>query len=252
MFRNFATPMTQEAIAIVVLFALIIVYIVLLVRLENEPPFAVGVAGIAVSLFLVVTVGRAVMMPTKPIADVIVAIFIMFGGACALGLATMAAIEALVDKRDGKAEATMAAIEALMDKRDGKAEAVAVPDRSLLVVAGASIHALTAIIGLVFMQLSISAAAAAKSTGTQYGFDPTSPTSSLSRTAAAMPFTGDSLPFSIAALVFAAAAIGLAVVGKKSGAWKALGIVCAICVAVSLACVLIVGFQTGMFFSISF
>ncbi|MBR2836581.1 MAG: hypothetical protein IKE43_12840 [Coriobacteriales bacterium] len=225
-FSNIGSTITQQWIGIAVLALFVVVYLLILRRSEGEPPAVLSIIGIIIALALIVATGRGLMMPTRPVIDVAMSVLVILGGACVLGPATMAAIES-VCKADPVYSGGLAVI-------------------------GSALNVITTIAALVFMQISITAAAAAKSTQVRYGFDPTNPTSSLTAAPVAVPFAGDSLLFSIAAIACAVLACVCAVMGKKKGSWKVHGTLAALCGAVSVACVLIVSFQTGMSFSISF
>ena len=226
-FTHLASTMTQEFICIVVFALVAIAFLVTARRNDGEPPaWACGLA-VVVGAALAVCTGRALVIPSRPASDVAVSVLTVLSAACALGPAALALIAGIV--------------------RDEDAGHVGV-----LSAAGAAVGAAGTIAALVYMHVTLAAAAAAKSQTVRYGFDPTSPTSSIKPVEAPLPFVGENLGLSVAAIVCALAALAVALFGRKrlpKVAWGALVVVLALVAAV---CVRIVTIQTGAVTSIRF
>lgn len=225
-FTHIASPMTQEFVCIAVFLVIAVVYLVAARRNDDEPPAWAAVLGIAVSAALVVCVGRALVIPSRPVADVAVSVLTVLGGACILGPATLEVVGGVVSPADGH--------------------------RGGFAVAGALVNAAATVVSLVYMHVTLGAAAAAKSSAVQYGFDPTSPTASIKPTEAPMPFTGENLPLSVVAIACAVAALAVVAFGRKRLPRVAWGTVALILGLVSVILVRIVTIQTGAVTAIRF
>ena len=215
-FGHLTSGITQELIAIVVLFIAMIVYFVYLRRSgdDAEVPVWLAVIGLVLSVILVVVMGHSYMMVSRPAWESVIQVGSLLGAACGFGPATMAIITAMKD-------------EAL--DYNGKINIIGQIINLVLVVAY-----------LLTMQMVDSY------TSVQYWFDPTSPTQDITGEGATEPFAGASLGCAIAAIVAAVVGLLSAFLGKSKGDWKVWGSVGVVCVLISALCLRTVFYMTGV------
>ncbi len=216
-FGHMTSGITQELIAIVVLFVVMVVYFVYLRRSGDEAkvPTWLAVAGIVMAVVLVVVMGHSYMMASLPAWDSVLQIGSLLGAAAAFGPATMAVICAVRDEASDL---------------DAKANLIGQCANVVLVVAY-----------LVAMQ-----ATAGSYTAVEFWFDPTSPTLDITPDGSTAPFAGASMGAAVTAIIAAVAGAASAFVGKAKGDWKLWGIVGAACVLVSALALRAVFYMTGV------
>ena len=216
-FGHMTSGITQELIAIVVLFVVMVVYFVYLRRSGDEAkvPTWLAVAGIVMAVVLVVVMGHSYMMASLPAWDSVLQIGSLLGAAAAFGPATMAVICAVRDEASDL---------------DAKANLIGQCANVVLVVAY-----------LVAMQ-----ATAGAYTAVEFWFDPTSPTLDITPDGSTAPFAGASMGAAVTAIIAAVAGAASAFVGKAKGDWKLWGIVGAACVLVSALALRAVFYMTGV------
>ncbi|WP_283170603.1 dimethyl sulfoxide reductase anchor subunit family protein [Curtanaerobium respiraculi] len=159
-FGHITSGITQELIAIVAMFVIMVIFFVMLRRSGEDAsvPRWVAILAIASAAVLVVICGHSYMMASRPAWNSILQVGSILGAACALGPATMALI-ASVKGADGSPE-------------NGKANTI-----------GQIINAALAV--LFVGALSMVGGAF---TDVEYYFDPTSPLSGLRDATALSPF----------------------------------------------------------------
>lgn len=91
-FGHISSGITQELIGIILMVVVMVVYFAQLrQRDDGTVPKWCGVLAIAVALVLIVAMGHSYMMASRPAWDSVVQICSLFGAACVLGPATVAA-----------------------------------------------------------------------------------------------------------------------------------------------------------------
>ena len=215
-FGHVTSGITQELIAIVVLFIVMVIYFVYLRRSGDEAkvPAWVAVVGLIVSVVLVCVMGHSYMMASLPAWDSILQIGSLLGAACGFGPATMAVLTAMKDES--------------LDY-NGKINIIGQIVNVVLVVAY-----------LIGMQVVDSY------TSVNFWFDPTSPTQDITDGGATSPFAGESMVWSCVAIIAAICGAISAFVGKAKGDWKVWGVVGVACVLVSTLCLRVVFYMTGV------
>ena len=216
-FGHLTSGITQELIAIVVLFVVMVVYFVYLRRSgdEAEVPAWLAVVGLVLSVVLVCVMGHSYMMASLPAWDTVMQVGSLLGAACGFGPATMAVLCAIKDESlDYTAKVN---------------------------VIGQAVNVVLVVAYLIAMQATASAY-----TSVELWFDPTSPTQDITSGGATEPFAGASLPWSIVAIIAAAAGLGASLAGKAKGDWKVWGAVTAACVLVSAIALRTVFYMTGV------
>ena len=216
-FGHLTSGITQELIAIVVVFVAMVVYFVYLRRSGNDAtvPKWLAVAAIVLSVVLVIVSGHSYMMASLPAWNSVLQIGSLLGAACALGTGTMAVLCDL--KGEGGALNGVACI------------------------AGQAANAVLAVGYVAAM-----AASASSFTSVSYWFDPVSPTQEIVDAATLSPFSGDATLFTVAAIGFAVVGLAAAVVGKRQGGWKLWGGIAAVAALVSALCLRVVFYQMGV------
>lgn len=207
-FGHITSGITQELIAIVVLFIVMVIFFVYLRRGGDEAkvPSWVSVLAIVVSAILVCVMGHSYMMASLPTWDSVLQIGSLLGAACALGPATMAFLAALKGQES---------------ELEAKANVI-----------GQAINLVLVVVYIIAIAL-----AAGSLTSVAYWFDPCSPTQAITDAATVSPFAGSALAASLLAILFAACGVLAAFVGKKKNDWKtwgAIGAVAAIASAIAL------------------
>ena len=216
-FGHITSGITQELIAIVVMFVIMVVFFVFIRRGGKEPeiPKWAAVLAIIVAVVLCVVMSHSYMMASRPAWNSALQVLSIVGAACALGPGTMAFFASRADAD------------------------------------GASLNGKTNLIGTIVNCVTTLAYAIMMSqTGSMvsevgYYFDPVGPTRGLTEATALTAFGGDSLVFTIVAIVCAALAVFCAYKGKKSGNWKVWGIAIAVLAFVGAICLRVVFYQMG-------
>ena len=216
-FGHLTSGITQELIAIVLLFIVMVAYFVYLRRSGDEAavPVWLSVLAIVMSVVLVVVMGHSYMMASLPAWDSFLQVASLVGAAVAFGPATMAVLTALKDEAADY---------------NGKVNVIAQCVNVVLLVAY-----------LVAMQ-----ATAGSYTAVEFWFDPTSPTLDITPDGSTAPFAGASMGAAVTAIIAAVAGAASAFVGKAKGDWKLWGIVGAACVLVSALALRAVFYMTGV------
>lgn len=216
-FGHLTSGITQELIAIVVVFATMVVYFVYLRRSGDEAkvPTWLAVAALVLSVVLVCVSGHSYMMASLPAWNSVLQIGSLLGAACALGTGTMALL------------------------CDLKGEDAALSGVACIV--GQAVNAVLTMAYVVAM-----ASSASSFTSVSYWFDPVSPTQTIVDATTLSPFSGDATLFTVAAIGFAIAGIVVAVVGKKQGGWKLWGGLAVAVALVSSLCLRVVFYQMGV------
>ena len=216
-FGHITSGITQELIAIVVLFVLMVIFFVMIRRDSAKIPAWLCIASIAVAVILVCVMGHSYMMYARPAWNSVFQILSLIGAACALGVGTFAAIDALTAGED---------------------EAGA--NNGLLALVGTAINAVTTCIYVGVMAASTSSYA-------DYGwtFNAVHPNSALPSADVYSPFASDAMFATIAAIVFAILPILFAAMGKQKGNWKIWGSAIAVCAVISAICLRVVFYIVG-------
>lgn len=216
-FGHLTSGITQELIAIIVLFVAMVVYFVYLRRGGDDAkvPTWLAAVGLVLAVVLVAVMGHSYMMASLPAWDSVLQIGSLLGAACGFGPATMAVLCAVKDESlDYTAKVN---------------------------VIGQIVNVVLVVAYLVAMQATVGAY-----TQVDFWFDPTQPTMDIAPTGATEPFSGASLPFSVVALIAAACGVVGAFVGKAKKDWKVWGAVCVACVLVSALALRVVFYMTGI------
>ena len=195
-FGHITSGITQELIAIILLFAMMVVFFIYLRRGTAIPKWA-GIVAIIVSVALVIVCGMSYMMPARPAWNSVLQICSLLGLAAAAGTGLFA----------------------LLDASDASA-----PLHGMATLAGSIANAL-----LSFGFLGAMAAAVGSFSDVGYYFDPNHPTAAVESAASYSPFASGNMGLSIAVIVLALAACVFALYGKKKGNWKVCGTAIALC-----------------------
>lgn len=205
-FGHLSSGITQELIAVVVMFVVMVVMFAYLRRTAADPhvPAWVSVLAILTALILVVACGHSYVMASRPAWNSLFEMLSLVGAACILGPATFALI---AQKEAGKTT-----------------------DMSL--VAGSVLNAVFSIAYLASMSMA---------SYTQFDatyFDPTSPTAKMVDVSSLNAFSGDALLPSVVVIVGAVIALAAALLAKKQPekrtVWAAVALVAALVAAVCL------------------
>ena len=225
-FGHLTSGITQELIAIVVLAAVAVAYLVLMRKSDDGasvPKWLAWVA-VALSVVLVAVMAHSYTMAARPAWDSVLWILYVLGNACVLGPATSLLILAAVPPRDQPAE------------RAADAEALA--GRTLLI--GAAANAVTALAFAAFLQLSAGSFA-----DVGLYFDPTHPTKAMADAAATV---GAQAPLLWLGAVAVGAIVPLAAafMGGRTGNWKLWGAVAIAAALVGAVCMRVVFYNLGL------
>ncbi|WP_304425606.1 DmsC/YnfH family molybdoenzyme membrane anchor subunit [uncultured Adlercreutzia sp.] len=216
-FGHVTSGITQELIAIIVLFVVMVVYFVYLRRSGDEAkvPAWLAVVGIVMSVVLVAVMGHSYMMASLPAWDSIMQIGSLLGAACGFGPATMAILTACKDE--------------------------ALDYNAKVNLIGQLVNVVLVVAYLIAMQMTATAY-----TSVELWFDPTSPTQDITADGSTEPFSGASMIWSVVAIIAAAAGVGSALAGKAKGDWKVWGAIGVVCVLVSALALRTVFYMTGV------
>ena len=215
-FGHLTSGITQELIAIIVLFVAMVVYFVYLRRGgDAKVPTWLAAVGLVLAVVLVAVMGHSYMMASLPAWDSVLQIGSLLGAACGFGPATMAVLCAVKDESlDYTAKVN---------------------------VIGQIVNVVLVVAYLVAMQATVGAY-----TQVDFWFDPTSPTMDITPDGSTAPFSGASLAWAVVAIVAAVAGLGSALAGRAKGDWKVWGAVGAACVLVSALALRAVFYMTGV------
>ncbi|MDB1807672.1 dimethyl sulfoxide reductase anchor subunit family protein [Eggerthella lenta] len=199
-FGHLTSGITQELIAIVVLAAVAVAYLVFLRKSDDgaSVPKWLAWLSVALSVALVAVMAHSYTMAARPAWDSVLWILYVLGNACVLGPATFQLIMAAVGAGDRPAERA--------------ADVGALAGRTTLV--GAAANAAAAIAFAIFLQLSAGSFA-----DVGYYFDPTHPTKAMADAAATVASQAPLLWLGAVA-VGALAPVAAAFMGKRSGNWR--------------------------------
>ena len=216
-FGHLTSGITQELIAIIVLFVAMVVYFVYLRRGGDDAkvPTWLAAVGLVLAVVLVAVMGHSYMMASLPAWDSVLQIGSLLGAACGFGPATMAVL-------------------------------CAVKDESLDYTAKVNVIGQIVNVVLVVAYLIAMQATAGSYTAVEFWFDPTSPTMDITPDGSTAPFSGASLAWAVVAIVAAVAGLGSALAGRAKGDWKVWGAVGAACVLVSALALRAVFYMTGV------
>ena len=216
-FGHLTSGITQELIAIIVLFVAMVVYFVYLRRGGDDAkvPTWLAAVGLVLAVVLVAVMGHSYMMASLPAWDSVLQIASLLGAACGFGPATMALICAVRDEASDL---------------DAKANLI-----------GQAVNVVLVVAYLVAMQATVGAY-----TQVDFWFDPTSPTMDITPDGSTAPFSGASVAWAVTAIVAAVAGLGSALAGRAKGDWKVWGAVGAACVLVSALALRAVFYMTGV------
>lgn len=216
-FGHITSGITQELIAIVIMFIVMVVFFIYLRRggEEAKMPKWLSIAAIAISAILVCVMGHSYMMPSLPAWNSVLQVASLLGAACALGPATMAIIAALKEQTS---------------EIEPKANFI-----------GQAINVGLAVIYIIAMVI-----AAGGLTSVPYWFDPCEPTQSITDASTISPFAGGAIISTLLTVVFAAAGLAAAYMGKKKNDWKVWGAIGAACALVSAICLRVLFYQMGV------
>lgn len=192
-FGHITSGITQELIAIVATFVVMVIFFVYLRRSEENPPKWLAWIAVLVSLVLVVVMGHSYMMPARPTWDSVPQPLSLIGSGFAMGIGIFAAPDAM----RSQSAATCSGI---------------------LALASSGLGSLTTICYAIAMS-------ACESTfvSVGYRYAPTHPTHALVDASDYSAFSGSSLSLTIAAIVLALTAFACAFWGKKSTKWNIAG-----------------------------
>mgnify|MGYP000326186621 CR=1 FL=1 len=159
-FGHLTSGITQELIAIVVLAAVAVAYLVMLRKSDDgaSVPKWLALLSVALSVVLVAVMAHSYTMAARPAWDSVLWILYVLGNACVLGPATFRFIMAAAPPAGQPA---------------GRAADAGAP-AGLAALVGAAANALAALAFAIFLQLSAGSFA-----GVGYYFDPTHPTRAM-------------------------------------------------------------------------
>lgn len=214
-FGHLSSGITQELIAIVVMFVLMVVYFVMLRRNEGVPK-AVAVLAIIAACALVLVMGHSYMMASRPAWNSILQVLSLIGAAATIGVGLFVAFDKATEDAEN-------------NEFTGKVALI-----------GSAAGLVTTLIYLFGMSTSTSAF-------TQVGtyFDPTHPNKPIVDVSTFSPFASGNMPYSMGAIVLAIAAVCFAFAGKKTGNWKVFGWLIAACGLVAAILLRAVFYQAG-------
>ena len=222
-FGHLTSGITQELIAIVVVVALMVVYLVFLRKGSGVPKW-LAVCSLAMSVALVAVMAHSYTMAARPAWDSLLEVLSLVGASCVMGPATYALILAAVRPGDQPAE---------------RAADVAA-SAGLPALVGALVNAVTATAYAAFLQLSGSSFA-----DVGLYFDPTHPTKAMADAAAAVASQAPLLWVGAVA-VGALVPLAAAVLGRKSGNWKLWGAVALAAALIGAVCLRVVFYNLGL------
>lgn len=214
-FGHITSGITQELIAIVATFVVMVIFVVYLRRSEENLPKWLAWIAVLVSLVLFVVMGLSYMIPARPTWDSVPQPLSLIGSGFAMGIGIFAAPDAM----RSQSAATCSGI---------------------LALASSGLGSLTTICYAI-------AISACENTfvSVGYRYDPTHPTHALVDAANYSAFSGGSLSLTIAAIVLALAAFACAFWGKKSAKWNIAGRLIVVCSRASAILLRMVFYTTG-------
>ena len=225
-FGHLTSGITQELIAIVVLAAVAVAYLVMLRKSDDGasvPKWLAWVA-VALSVVLVAVMAHSYTMAARPAWDSVLWILYVLGNACVLGPATFLLVLAAGGPGDQPA--------------DRAADAGAPAGRTAL--AGAALNALAALAFAIFLQLSAGSFA-----DVGLYFDPTHPTKAMADAAATVASQAPLLWLGAVA-VGAFVPLAAAFMGRRTGSWKLWAPAAIIAALVGAVCMRVVFYNLGL------
>ena len=225
-FGHLTSGITQELIAIVVLAAVAVAYLVMLRKSDDGasvPKWLAWVA-VALSVVLVAVMAHSYTMAARPAWDSVLWILYVLGNACVLGPATFLLVLAAGGPGDQPA--------------DRAADAGAPAGRTAL--AGAALNALAALAFAIFLQLSAGSFA-----DVGLYFDPTHPTKAMADAAATVASQAPLLWLGAVA-VGAIVPLAAAFLGRRTGNWKLWAPAAIIAALVGAVCMRVVFYNLGL------
>ena len=225
-FGHLTSGITQELIAIVVLAAVAVAYLVMLRKSDDGasvPKWLAWVA-VALSVVLVAVMAHSYTMAARPAWDSVLWILYVLGNACVLGPATFLLVLAAGGPGDQPA--------------DRAADAGAPAGLAALV--GAAANALAALAFAIFLQLSAGSFA-----DVGLYFDPTHPTKAMADAAATVASQAPLLWLGAVA-VGAFVPLAAAFMGRRTGSWKLWAPAAIIAALVGAVCMRVVFYNLGL------
>ena len=225
-FGHLTSGITQELIAIVVLAAVAVAYLVMLRKSDDGasvPKWLAWVA-VALSVVLVAVMAHSYTMAARPAWDSVLWILYVLGNACVLGPATFLLVLAAGGPGDQPA--------------DRAADAGAPAGRTAL--AGAAINALATLAFAAFLQLSAGSFA-----DVGLYFDPTHPTKAMADAAATVASQAPLLWLGAVA-VGAIVPLAAAFMGRRTGNWRLWAPVAIAAALVGAVCMRAVFYNLGL------
>ncbi|OUO92147.1 hypothetical protein B5F40_02130 [Gordonibacter sp. An230] len=215
-FGHLTSGITQELIAVVALAAVAVAYLVAMRKSDDGASVPRWLCWVAVAMCaaLVAVMAHSYTMAARPAWDSALWILYALGNSCALGPCTMAVI---------------------MELKGDNVKPVALP-----ALIGAAIAAATAVAFAAFLQASGGSFAEVG-----YYFDPTRPTAGMAA-AAALVAAQAPLLWGGAVAVGGALPLAAALVGGRSGSWKAWGALAVACALVGAVCLRVVFYELGL------
>ena len=225
-FGHLTSGITQELIAIVVLAAVAVAYLVMLRKSDDgaSVPKWLAWLSVALSAVLVAVMAHSYTMAARPAWDSVLGILYVLGNAGVLGPATVAFLMAAAPPA-GQPAARAA---------DAGAPA------GLAALVGAAANALAALAFAIFLQLSAGSFA-----DVGYYFDPTHPTRAMADAAATV---GAQAPLLWLGAVAVGAIVPLAAafLGKRSGNWRLWVPVAIIAALIGAVCMRVAFYNLGL------
>ncbi len=215
-FGHLTSGITQELIAIVVLAAVAVAYLVMLRKSDDgaSVPKWLALLSVALSVVLVAVMAHSYTMAARPAWDSVLWILYVLGNACALGPCTMALVMAAVG--DDVAPAGLPAL------------------------AGTAIAAVAAVAFAIFLQMSAGSFAEVG-----FYFDPTHPTAGMADVAGAVAAQAPLL-WAGAVAIGGVLPLLAAFMGRKSANWKLWGAVAVVCALIGAVCLRVVFYELGL------
>ena len=225
-FGHLTSGITQELIAIVVLAAVAVAYLVMLRKSDDgaSVPKWLALLSVALSVVLVAVMAHSYTMAARPAWDSVLWILYVLGNACVLGPATFRFIMAAAPPAGQPA---------------GRAADAGAP-AGLAALVGAAANALAALAFAIFLQLSAGSFA-----GVGYYFDPTHPTRAMADAAATV---GAQAPLLWLGAVAVGAVVPLAAafLGRRSGNWRLWAPVAIIAALIGAVCMRVAFYNLGL------
>ena len=221
-FGHLTSGITQELIAIVVLAAVAVAYLVMLRKSDDgaSVPKWLAWLSVALSVVLVAVMAHSYTMAARPAWDSVLWILYVLGNACVLGPATFT----LILGAAGSGE---------------RAEAPAGPV-GLAALAGSALNAAGAIAFAAFLQLSAGSFA-----DVGYYFDPTHPTKAMADAAATVAAQAP-LVWLGAVAVGALVPLVAAFLGRRSGNWRLWAPVAIVAALAGAVCMRVAFYNLGL------